>query len=85
MSTEPATTIGASTTGHGPAAPTATTAPGGGFEPTIRTAMVTVAHRRASDIAEGDVMALPDEVLVPVPATKQGRLALFVSFGTRCR
>src|SRR5262249_57461542 len=29
---------------------------------------VTVGQQRASDIAQGDVIALPDEVFVPVPA-----------------
>jgi hypothetical protein len=46
--------------------PLATIAPAAGFPPTAGT--VTVGQRRASDIAQGDVIALPDEVFVPVPA-----------------
>jgi len=34
----------------------------------VGTATLTVAQRCASDVAQGDVIALPDEVFVPVPA-----------------
>ena len=49
-------------------APPATIPPTLGAPPAAGTATPTVAQRRASDLAQGDVIALPDEVFVPVPA-----------------
>ena len=49
-------------------APPATIPPAAGFPSVAGTATLTVAQRRASDVAQGDVIALPDEVFVPVPA-----------------
>ncbi len=46
----------------------AATAPATGFQAVVATATVSLAHRRGSDIVDGDVIALPDEVFVPVPA-----------------
>jgi hypothetical protein len=39
-----------------------------GFPPAVGAATVTVVQRRAGDVVQGDVIALPDEVFVPVPA-----------------
>ena len=49
-------------------APPAPIPPTLGAPPAAGTATLTVAQRRASDVAQGDVIALPDEVFVPVPA-----------------
>jgi hypothetical protein len=51
-----------------PARTDTTTPRHGGFPPAAGPATVTVAQRRASDVVQGDVIALPDEVFVPVPA-----------------
>jgi hypothetical protein len=67
MSTEPSLTDQA-TTSRGHPTPLPTIGPTAGFPPTTATPIVTVAQRRTSDIAQGDVIALPDEVFVPVPA-----------------
>ena len=53
---------------RGDPAPPAPIPPTLGLPPAAGTATLTVAQRRASDVAQGDVIALPDEVFVPVPA-----------------
>ena len=64
MSTEPARTGATTAAGGGTSIPVATAPPGGGLPPAAGTAAVTVAQRRVSDIGQGDVIALPDDVFV---------------------
>jgi hypothetical protein len=67
MSTEPNRTDQA-TTSRGHPTPLAIIPSAAGFPSAAGTTTVTVAQRRASDVAQGDVIALPEEVFVPVPA-----------------
>ena len=68
MGTEPTRTGATTAAGAGTSTPVATAPPGGGLPPAAGTAAVTIAQRRVSDIGQGGVIALPDDVFVPVTA-----------------
>ncbi len=73
MCTDATSSSGAGTR-PGRIAAVATASPAGGISgQAVGTATVTVAQRRASDIVEGDAIALPDEVFFPVAARVDGR------------
>jgi len=71
MSTDPKTTDRPPARDGSAGAPTAP--PSGGPRPAPPAATVTVAQRRATDIRSDDVIAIPDEVFVAVPARVGGR------------